>query len=130
MTLKPLRFVFAAAATVALALAAGPAFAHAKLLSEVPVAEDAATTAADNAPVTELRLSFSEGLNGTFSKVAVKDAAGTAVDGKVTLDPTDDKILVVTFASPLIKGEYTVDWTAVAGDGHKTTGNYKVNVAQ
>jgi len=128
--LKPLRFVFAVAATVALGLAAGPAFAHAKLLSEVPAAEDAATAAVNPAPVTELRLSFSEELNGTFSKAQVKDAMGMAIDSKVTLDPKDDKILVVTFAAPLAKGEYTVDWTAVASDGHKTNGTYKVSVAQ
>ena len=80
--------------------------------------------------MTELRLSFSEGLNAAFSKAQVKDAMGMAIDGKLTLDPKDDKILVVTFAAPLAKGEYTVDWTAVAGDGHKTNGTYKVSVAQ
>ena len=128
--LKPLRFVFAAAATAALALAAGPAFAHAKLLSEVPVAEDGASAASDTAPVTELRLSFSEGINGAFSKAVVKDAMGMTIDGKATLDARDDKILVVTFAMPLAMGEYTVDWTAVAGDGHKTNGTYRVSVTQ
>jgi methionine-rich copper-binding protein CopC len=30
----------------------------------------------------------------------------------------------------LAKGEYAVDWTAVAADGHKTTGSYKVGVTQ
>jgi methionine-rich copper-binding protein CopC len=131
MTLsKPLRFVFAVAATAALALAAGPAFAHAKLLSEVPAAEDAAAPAADAVPITELRLSFSEGINGAFSKAVVKDAMGMTIDGKATLDARDDKILVVTFATPLAKGEYTVDWTAVAGDGHKTNGTYRVSVTQ
>jgi methionine-rich copper-binding protein CopC len=127
---KPFRFVFAVAATVALGLAAGPAFAHAKLLSEVPAAEDAAAGTVNPVPVTELRLSFSEELNGAFSKAQVKDATGAAIDGKVALDSKNDKVLVVTFAAPLAKGEYTVDWTAVATDGHKTNGTYKVNVAQ
>jgi hypothetical protein len=127
---KPFRFVFAVAATVALGLAAGPAFAHAKLLSEVPAAEDAATATVNPVPVAELRLSFSEELNGAFSKAQVKDATGAAIDGKVALDSKNDKVLVVTFAAPLAKGEYTVDWTAVATDGHKTNGTYKVNVAQ
>jgi methionine-rich copper-binding protein CopC len=130
---KPLRAAFLACATLALALAAGPAFAHAKLLSEVPTAEDAASAAApaQAAPVTELRLTFSEGLNAAFSKAGVKDSTGTAVAGAiVALDPSDDKVLVITLAQPLAAGEYTVDWTAVASDGHKTTGTYKVNVAQ
>jgi methionine-rich copper-binding protein CopC len=130
-TLKPLRAAFLACATLALALAAGPAFAHAKLLSEVPVAEDAANAPAVTSPVTELRLNFSEELNAAFSKVEVKDAMGIVVEGaSVALDATDAKVLVVTFATPLAKGEYAVDWTAVAADGHKTTGSYKVGVTQ
>jgi methionine-rich copper-binding protein CopC len=36
----------------------------------------------------------------------------------------------VTFATALAKGEYQVDWTAVANDGHKTEGSYKLNVTQ
>lgn len=128
---KSLRFGFAVCATLALAVAAGPAFAHAKLLSEAPAAEDATGAQPAAAPVTELRLGFSESLNAAFSKVAVTDAAGNAVAAQgVGLDANDDKVLVVTFAAPLPAGEYTVDWTAVAGDGHKTTGTYKVNVAQ
>jgi len=132
MTLSTiLRLAFVGCATAALMLAAGPAFAHAKLLSEVPPAGDAGAASTNTAPVTELRLAFSEALNGAFSKVAVTDATGAAVAGAtVALDPEDDTILVVTFASALAKGEYLVDWTAVANDGHKTNGTYKVNVAQ
>lgn len=128
---KPFRFAFVVCATVALAIAAGPAFAHAKLLSEVPLAEDAAGAAANTAPVTELRLSFSEALNAAFSKVAVSDSIGMAINGAtVALDASDNKVLVVTFPAALAVGEYTVDWTAVSDDGHKTNGTYKVNVAQ
>ncbi len=130
-TSRPLRIAFAACAAVALAVAAGPAFAHAKLLSESPPAEDAPGAVAGSTPVTEFRLTFSEGLNAAFSKAIVTDAAGNPVATQsIALDPSDDKVLVVTFAAPLTKGEYSVDWTAVAGDGHKTTGTYKVNVAQ
>jgi methionine-rich copper-binding protein CopC len=128
--LKPLRLAFLLCATAALTIAAGPAFAHAKLLSEVPAAEEAAAPAG-TVPLTELRLTFSEELNSAFSKVTVKDATGTAVENvTVELDPKDTKILVVTFATALAKGEYQVDWTAVATDGHKTNGTYKVNVTQ
>ena len=124
--LVPVRAAFLACATLALALAAGPAFAHAKLLSEVPAAEGSSNAA----PVTELRLNFSEALNAAFSKVEVKDAAGGPVNATVALDPDNNKVLVVTFATPLSKGEYSVDWSAVSADGHKTTGGYKVDVAQ
>ena len=121
--LKPIRLAFLLCATAALALAAGPAFAHAKLLSEVP-AEATATTA----PVTELRLTFSEALNAAFSKVAVVDAAGTVHEASIGLDAADAKVLVVSFAVPLAAGEYTVNWTAVSDDGHKVAGSYKLNV--
>jgi len=128
---KPLRAGFVTVATIALLLAAGPAFAHAHLLSEDPAAADKADASAPSAPVTELRLTFSEELNAAFSKVQLKDSMGMAVDGTaVALDPKDPKVIVVTLAAPLAKGEYEVDWTAVSNDGHKTTGTYKVNVAQ
>lgn len=130
MTLpRPLRLAYLACATAALALAAGPAFAHAKLLSEVPAAADAtAVTAAAAAPVTELRLTFSEALNAAFSKVAVVDAAGTVHEASIGLDAADAKVLVVSFAAPLAAGEYTVNWTAVSDDGHKVAGSYTLNV--
>ena len=129
--LRLLRRAFLLCATVALSLAAGPAFAHAKLLSEAPAAEDAGTAPAGASSVTELRLAFSEGLNGAFSKAVVKDSTGKTVEGTtVALDAGDSKTLGVTFAGPLPKGEYEVDWTAVASDGHKANGTYKVNVAQ
>ena len=130
MTLpRPLRLAYLACATAALALAAGPAFAHAKLLSEVPAAADAAAvTAAAAAPVTELRLTFSEALNAAFSKVAVVDTAGAVHKASIGLDAADAKVLVVSFAAPLAAGEYTVNWTAVSDDGHKVAGSYKLNV--
>jgi len=122
-TLGPLRFAFSVAGAAALMLAAGPAFAHAKLLSEVPAAED--STAAQPAPLTEIRLVFSETLNLAFSKVLVTDSSGKEVAlGASALDPNDSKVLVVPLTATLPAGEYKVDWTAVSDDGHKSTGAY------
>ena len=126
--LKPLRLACLTCATLALALAAGPAFAHAKLLSEVPAATDAAAAPAATAPVAELRLSFSEALNAAFSKVVVVDATGATHEASVALDAADAKVLVVTFTAPLAAGQYTVNWTAVSDDGHKVAGSYQLNV--
>ena len=128
---KPFRTVFLVVATAALALAAGPAFAHAKLLSEVPAAVDTATPALAPAPLTELRLVFSEQLNLAFSKLKLTDAAGKEVAlGALALDPKDDKTLLAPLTGTLPVGDYTVDWTAVSADGHKTTGTYTFKVAQ
>jgi methionine-rich copper-binding protein CopC len=128
---NPFRFAFFIVATAALALASGPALAHAKLLSEVPPAADAAAPQAAPAPFTEIRLSFSEGLILTFSKLTV-----TALDGKdvplgaLALDPEDKAELVAPLTGPLPVGEYMVDWTAVSDDGHKSAGTYTFKVAQ
>lgn len=131
MRFKPFRTAFLVVATAALALAAGPAFAHAKLLSEVPAAVDAATPAPAPVPLTELRLVFSEQLNLTFSKLKLTDAAGKEVAlGALALDPKDDKTLLAPLTGTLPVGDYTVDWTAVSADGHKTTGTYTFKVAQ
>jgi methionine-rich copper-binding protein CopC len=125
-----MRLAFGVAATAALLLAAGPAFAHAKLLSEVPAAEDAASPQPTPSPLTEIRLVFSESLNLAFSKIAVTDGAGREVAlGSIALDPADNKALLAPLPAGLAAGEYKVDWTAVSDDGHKSTGTYMFKVA-
>jgi len=129
--LRAFRGAFVTLATVALAIAAGPAFAHAKLISEVPAAEDAAAPQATPAPLREISLVFSEALNLAFSKLSVTDGMGMAVAlGAVALDPQDNRVLVAPLTTALAAGEYKVDWTAVSDDGHKTTGTYTFKVVQ
>ena len=41
-----------------------------------------------------------------------------------TLDPKDNKVLLVPLSAPLTAGTYTVAWHALSSDGHKTTGTY------
>ena len=106
-------------------LAATPAFAHAALVSEVPAA--AATVAAST---TELRLSFSEALELSFSKVVVKGADGGPIaTGTLGLDPNDPETLVVPLSAPLPKGVVTIEWTAVSTDGHKSKGSYSLTIS-
>lgn len=122
---RPFRLAFAILATAVLALAAGPAFAHAKLLSESPAAEDATAPQPAPSPPTDLRLSFSEGLNLAFCKLIVTDSSGKAIVlGALALDANDDKVLVGPLVDQLTLGEYKVDWTVVSNDGHKSTGSY------
>ena len=127
--LKPLRIAFMVCATAALALAAGPALAHAKLLSEVPAA-DAAVSVAATTPITELRLTFSEALDVAFSKVEITDGSGQAVAGTLALDAADNTVLIVALVSPLAQGTYMVKWTAVSDDGHKVSGDYMLIVTK
>ena len=103
---------------------ATPASAHAHLQAETPMAE--ATTASPGS----LTLTFSEGVELTFTTVVVKDPNGSAVTtGPNRLAPGNPKMLLVPVAGKLGPGRYTVDWRAVATDGHKTQGTYGFTVA-
>ena len=103
---------------------AGPALAHAHLLSEVPAAD------ARTASPAALTLVFSEGLELKFTTVVVTGPDGTTVaTGSARLAATDAKRLIVPLAGPLAPGLYTVVWHAVATDTHKTQGSYRFTVA-
>jgi methionine-rich copper-binding protein CopC len=110
------------AALVLSALATAPAFAHAHLESSIPA--DGSTVTAP----TSLTLTFSEGLELAFSGATVTGPAGAVLLQPATLDPADPEVLVVPLDTPLPPGSYTVDWHALASDGHKTTGSYSFTV--
>lgn len=110
----------------ALATLSTPAFAHAHLKQAVPAAGATVTTAP-----TELRLSFTEGVEPAFSGVALAMADGMAIKpAAVALAPADPATLVVTLAAPLSPGRYTVTWHALSDDSHKTRGHYAFTVAK
>ena len=125
MTRNARHLVSAVAALVgACAGLAGPAAAHGRLQTETPTAE--ATTAAPES----LTLSFSEGIELRFTTVVVKASNGSAVDtGPDRLAPGNPRMLLVPIAGKLGPGRYTVNWRAVATDGHKTQGTYGFTVA-
>jgi methionine-rich copper-binding protein CopC len=105
---------------------AGPAFAHAKLVSAVP----AANAMAMPAP-TELRLKFSEGIELKFTKVKVTGPDKKVIEtGPPALDANDKTVLVVPLKATLPDGNYTVDWQTVSTDGHKTKGTYSFESMQ
>ncbi len=78
---------------------------------------------------SELHLSFSEGVNSTFTgvKVTGPDHAVVATE-KAKLGPDGDTALVVPLTGPLSAGSYKVDWHALATDGHKTEGSYTFTI--
>ena len=111
-------------ALLASLLGASAAFAHAHLESATP-AKDSSVTAPK-----ELRLTFSEGVEATFTKVSLsKDGTEVAIKGLETPDK-DKKTLVVTPAAPLAAGTYKVEWHAVSVDTHKSEGTYSFKVGQ
>jgi len=113
-------------ALLAVGLIAAPASAHPSLKSANPAA-DAATTGSP----TEIQLTFSEGLIAKFSGLELKDERGkTIATGAATVDPQDNKRLLVPVKTPLTAGRYTVKWHVVSGDTHRVQGQYSFTVGR
>ena len=105
-------------------LGASAAFAHAHLESAKPAANS------NVAAPKDLRLTFTEGVEATFTKVSLsKDGTEIAIKDLETPD-ADKKVLVVTPAAPLASGNYKVVWNAVSVDTHKSSGEYSFKVGQ
>jgi copper resistance protein C len=93
------------------------ALAHAKPQVQSP---------ANNAELTEvkeIRLQFSERLEPAFCTLTMFNAEGQ----KVVLDKPqiNDKTLVMPLPNNLAKGRYTVKWSVVSVDGHRTKNSYQ-----
>jgi methionine-rich copper-binding protein CopC len=115
------RIILALVATFSLS---APAFAHAHLVGAAPADHAVVSTAP-----TELTLQFSEGVSLRFTSIVVTGPGEAAIAfGTATLDPQDDKQLIVPIAGSLAAGTYTVTWHALATDGHKSTGTYSFSV--
>ncbi|MDX7951550.1 copper homeostasis periplasmic binding protein CopC [Lichenihabitans sp. Uapishka_5] len=107
-----------------LSLASAPAFAHAHLKAATPLPNGSVAAA------LELTLTFSEGVNPTFTGATLTGPGKAAVaTGKAKLRAGDDTTLIVPVAAPLATGSYEVTWHALATDGHKTSGSYGFTVA-
>ena len=102
----------------ALALApAGPALAHAHVVSSSPAANAAI------APPKQISVTFSEKLVPAFSKVAISMAGmNMAVPVKTSVS-TDGKTIVAVPQGVFMKGAYVIEWAAASADGHKTKGS-------
>ena len=122
VNIRGLAQTLALSALFACALAL-PALAHAKLVAAVPAIDAALDTMPD-----ELALTFSEPVEIAFSKVELTepDQPATAMD--IALDPADPASIRAALPDGLPAGHYSVDWTIVAADGHKTTGSYAFDV--
>jgi methionine-rich copper-binding protein CopC len=72
----------------------------------------------------QVKIWFTEELEGAFSRIEVFDAKGAEVDRKDSkIDPANGAIMTVSLP-PLGPGEYQVKWSAVATDTHPTTGTF------
>ncbi len=111
------------AASLAFALAATAAFAHAQLEKATPSVGSTVASAA------EIRLKFSEGVEPRFSGIALASEGGAAVPlGPPSVDPADNSVLIAKVGKTLPAGVYTVTWHAVSVDTHKTQGSFSFTV--
>lgn len=107
----------ALAGLASLALA-GPAAAHAQLISSSPGAGE---VVAD--PPAELRLVFSERVDPAFAGIDLLDQDGALVVGGLGEPDPADPHLFVAELPPLADGLYTANWEVLsAADGHVTSG--------
>ena len=108
-----------AACLLLFALGAGTALGHSQLVSSSPGAGQVVPTSP-----SQLRLVFSEPIEGRYTSLNLLDANGTLLlAGVGSVDPTDPNALVESLTTPLPDGAYTISWQAVsASDGHNTSG--------
>ena len=82
----------------------------------------------ESAPA-ELRLRFSEAVEGAFSQITLSTKDGGAIAlGPLGLDPQDERTLVATVPGTLAPGVYKVSWRVVSVDTHSTEGDYTFEV--
>jgi copper resistance protein C len=114
----------ARAAVAALFIAACQlAHAHAYPVHQAPGAGATVTTVQK-----DVAIDFDDALEPAFSAITVTDAQGKAVtSGKAVVDASNKKHMSVGL-NALTPGVYTVAWTAVAADGHRTQGHYTFTV--
>jgi methionine-rich copper-binding protein CopC len=90
-------------------------WAHAKPQAQSPLANAQLNEA------KEIRLQFSETLEPAFCTVQLFNENGVKINlAKPTID---DKTLFVALPA-LIKGRYSVKWSVVSVDGHRTKSSY------
>ena len=109
-------------ASLAFALVATQAFAHAQLEKATPAVGGTV------AGPSEIRLEFSEGVEPKFSKISVTGPAGAVPLGAAKTEPSNQAVLIVPIAKPLPAGAYKVHWQAVSVDTHHTQGTFEFTV--
>jgi hypothetical protein len=108
--------------SLAFALTAAQAFAHAQLEKATPAV--GGTVASAN----EIRLEFSEGVEPKFSKVSVTGPSGAIPLGAAKTEPGNQAVLIVPISKALAAGAYKVHWQAVSVDTHHTQGTFEFTV--
>jgi copper resistance protein C len=108
--------------SLAFALIATQAFAHAQLEKATPPVGGTVASA------SEIRLEFSEGVEPKFTKVSLTGPGGAVPLGAGNTEPSNQAVLTVPISKPLSAGVYKVHWQAVSVDTHHTQGTFEFTV--
>lgn len=109
-------------ASLAFALIATQAFAHAQLEKATPPVGGTVS------PPSEIRLEFSEGVEPKFTKVSLTGPGGAVPLGAARTEGGAQAVLVLPITKALAAGVYTVHWQAVSVDTHHTQGTFEFTV--
>jgi copper transport protein len=104
---------------------AGGALAHAVLIRATPSGSESLSQSPP-----EVALLFSEPLDPVFSGIHVVNASGQQVDtGDTHVDPSNERLLLVSLQPSLPNGVYRVSWRSLSAiDVHPDAGQYELFV--
>ena len=108
--------------SLAFALVATQAFAHAQLEKATPAVGGTVASA------SQIRLEFSEGVEPKFTKVSLTGPGGAVPLGTAKTEPSNQAVLIVPITKALAAGAYKVHWQAVSVDTHHTQGTFEFTV--
>ena len=108
---------------VGAAFAPAPAHAHA-----FPTAEQPLVGATVNTPPSRVAITYDAPIESLFARLEVLNGAGQNETAGPPHVARNQHELSVTL-KPLEQGDYTVKWSVVAEDGHRTEGSYVFTVA-
>ncbi len=93
-----------------------------------PSSEEPKVGSTINQPPAEVAIKFDNPIEQVFARLQVLDqSGGDESAGPPTLDPDRHQLSVKL--KVLAQGDFTVKWSVVAEDGHRTQGSYVFTVA-
>lgn len=101
---------------------------RAVLAHAMPEAEEPKVGSTVTVPPQQVSIRFDVPIEALFSRLDVLNSSGQSEDQGAPQVNAETRMLTVPL-KPLPPGEYTVKWSVVAKDGHRTEGSYTFTVA-
>jgi methionine-rich copper-binding protein CopC len=101
---------------------------QAALAHAFPEAEEPKVGSTVTSPPQQVSIRFDAPIEALFSRLEVLDSGGQSENDGTPQVNADTRTLTVHLKS-LTPGDYTVKWSVIAKDGHRTEGSYTFTVA-